>query len=232
MNPVVLELVYEKLMSSISIDVACAMHRMMKKGVYPSSELLVPKSRSDIYPEVYAGQKTVETEEASYSVFVPQRNKRKRAGEEDNTTITEYVRTSVAAKVAAMAKAASDKAENAATTPENSVSNPPEEAKQPPVSTSAPIPPAAAAVPPPTPHYLDIWGKMPPKEPKQMLKCHICKRQVNTLRFAPHLDKCMGIGTTVRAAAMAASGFVPQQLPSASSGAVAKASFSGVGNMK
>jgi Sgf11 (transcriptional regulation protein) len=47
----------------------------------------------------------------------------------------------------------------------------------------------------------DVWGRNPPKEPKEMVECSICNRQVNTLRFAPHLDKCMGIGTTVRAAA-------------------------------
>lgn len=45
----------------------------------------------------------------------------------------------------------------------------------------------------------DIWGRIPTKEPKD-LECSICGRQVNGLRFAPHLDKCMGIGTTSRAA--------------------------------
>ena len=47
----------------------------------------------------------------------------------------------------------------------------------------------------------DIWGRNPPKEPKELVECSICQRQVNTLRFAQHLDKCMGIGTTTRAAA-------------------------------
>lgn len=48
---------------------------------------------------------------------------------------------------------------------------------------------------------LDIWGRLPPKEPKSMINCPLCKRLVNTLRFAPHLDKCMGIGTMSRASA-------------------------------
>ena len=43
--------------------------------------------------------------------------------------------------------------------------------------------------------YLDIWGRIPPKEPKQLCLCQICGRQVSTLRFAPHLDKCMGLST-------------------------------------
>lgn len=47
---------------------------------------------------------------------------------------------------------------------------------------------------------LDIWGRCPPKEPKEAAAaCPICQRSLSTLRFAPHLDKCMGIGTTSRA---------------------------------
>mmetsp|Transcript_23508 Transcript_23508/g.38897 ORF Transcript_23508/g.38897 Transcript_23508/m.38897 type:complete len:172 (+) Transcript_23508:159-674(+) len=48
--------------------------------------------------------------------------------------------------------------------------------------------------------HSDIWGKVPPKEPKRLAKCTICDRDVSALRFAPHLDKCMNLGT-VRAAA-------------------------------
>jgi hypothetical protein len=48
---------------------------------------------------------------------------------------------------------------------------------------------------------VDIWGRLPPKEPETMIDCPLCKRLVNTLRFAPHLDKCMGIGTMSRASA-------------------------------
>jgi hypothetical protein len=43
--------------------------------------------------------------------------------------------------------------------------------------------------------HLDIWGKMPPKEPKQTCACRLCGRHVSALRFAPHLDKCMGLST-------------------------------------
>lgn len=47
----------------------------------------------------------------------------------------------------------------------------------------------------------DIWGRIPAKEPKELVACSICKRQVNGTRFAQHLDKCLGIGTMARAAA-------------------------------
>jgi hypothetical protein len=41
----------------------------------------------------------------------------------------------------------------------------------------------------------DIWGR-PPRPPNENVECSVCNRQVSTVRFAPHLDKCMGIGTT------------------------------------
>ena len=47
----------------------------------------------------------------------------------------------------------------------------------------------------------DIWGRFPLKEAKEMVQCPACKRSYSTLRLAMHLDKCLGIGTTVRSAA-------------------------------
>ena len=43
---------------------------------------------------------------------------------------------------------------------------------------------------------LDIWGRIPPKEPKITVKCQNCGKSVSAIRFAPHLDKCMGLGTS------------------------------------
>ena len=43
---------------------------------------------------------------------------------------------------------------------------------------------------------VDIWGNIPPKEPKTTVKCDICGRHVSALRFAPHLDKCMNLGNS------------------------------------
>ena len=42
----------------------------------------------------------------------------------------------------------------------------------------------------------DIWGRIPPKEPKTNSHCPVCNRSVNVASFARHLDKCMGIGTS------------------------------------
>ena len=220
-NPVVLELVYEKLLSSVSIDIAATMHRLMKQGIYPSSELLIPKSRSEIYPEVYGRDKTtVEEEEHRYSVFVPQRNKRKRLGEKAANPYEDYVdaqytnnNTTTNGKQQNSTVKTPDPAISATTNNNNNNNS-----SKPPVTASS-----NSTFSNNTSH-LDIWGKAPAKEPKEMIECLICGRQVNTLRFAPHLDKCMGIGTTVRAAALAASGFVPQQHLSSGTSATARGS--------
>lgn len=42
----------------------------------------------------------------------------------------------------------------------------------------------------------DIWGRIPSKEPKTTVKCQNCGKNVSAIRFAPHLDKCMGLGTS------------------------------------
>lgn len=47
----------------------------------------------------------------------------------------------------------------------------------------------------------DIWGRFPLKEAKEFIPCPACGRPNSTLRLAMHLDKCMGIGSTVRSAA-------------------------------
>lgn len=51
---------------------------------------------------------------------------------------------------------------------------------------------------------IDIWGRIPLKEPEYSVECTVCKRPVNTLRYAQHLDKCLGIGTLARSAALGA----------------------------
>jgi Sgf11 (transcriptional regulation protein) len=68
-------------------------------------------------------------------------------------------------------------------------------------------PPPPLLPPPPTPkqRYTDIWGNVPAKEPSYWIECTVCKNntKVNALRFASHLDKCMGIRTMSRSASAA-----------------------------
>jgi hypothetical protein len=50
--------------------------------------------------------------------------------------------------------------------------------------------------------HRDVWGKVPGKEAKEPIICPSCGRLFSTMRFALHLDKCMGLGATTRAATL------------------------------
>ena len=47
---------------------------------------------------------------------------------------------------------------------------------------------------------IDIWGRVALKEPAYTVDCVVCHRPMNTLRYAQHLDKCLGLGTMARSA--------------------------------
>lgn len=38
----------------------------------------------------------------------------------------------------------------------------------------------------------DLYGQVPPREPRYTFNCAHCGQKVGVLRYAPHLDKCMG----------------------------------------
>lgn len=72
----------------------------------------------------------------------------------------------------------------------------------------------------------DVWGRIPPKEPKYMVRCGICNRLVNAMRFAPHLDKCMALGVGSRLTTGAGGG------TKNNSGGSGKSKSSSMGNNK
>lgn len=45
---------------------------------------------------------------------------------------------------------------------------------------------------------VDIYGRVPSKEPRHSLACAACGRPVGVGRYAPHLDKCLGKGKAGR----------------------------------
>ncbi|CAB9508606.1 expressed unknown protein [Seminavis robusta] len=258
--PMVLDLVYDKLITSLSVSVACDVHRLIKTGQYPSSELYL-RNRRELYPTLYSNEEQVQEAGQAYYANASEPRKRRRLADPPHEEPYEvYIRknsssantsnnknldsTTQEPKDVDMKSKEQNPDKDATNTTTGSSQQPnqlPDGAtsKSPPVlpqvpssatmpgqvpsaitssSTMAPPAPQPAAStvskttqPPKNTAHLDIWGRCNPKEPKEMMDCLICGRQVNALRFAPHLDKCMGIGTTVRAAALAASGFVPQQ---------------------
>ena len=54
----------------------------------------------------------------------------------------------------------------------------------------------------------------------ELVTCSICKKAVSAARFAPHLEKCMGMGRQARAKRSAAAGAGARSTPVKSSAAV------------
>lgn len=164
------EKLYDRMIDSISTDVACGMHRMVKTGAISYSDLMNPKSRRDIYPSIHKSDHAMEESLHEYVTEVPP-SKRLRRKASMEISSSEHNATSEDAAVVAE----TDTNEQSTTMVTRGHAN---------INTTH-----------------DIWGRIPPKEPKTTAKCPVCSRQISTLRFAPHLDKCMGIGTMSRAAA-------------------------------
>jgi hypothetical protein len=158
--------IYDHMITSICIDVACNMHELIKRGEFSLSELREPFSRREVYPELYKDQEDADIQETleKYSTYVP--NPRKRPHRSVSSS------------------AGNDEAlDDSKSTGGASETNTPEKSAAPTMQTRHTI------------NHSDIWGRTPPKEPKQACECKICGRFVSTLRFAPHLDKCMGLST-------------------------------------
>ena len=169
----IVDSIYEHIVRSICIDVACNMHELIKTGALPPSELRATSSRHEIYPELYDSKSPSEIIEIleSYGTYQTPTVSRKRKlppGEtlEDDPDGQD-----------SPSKSADEESEG-------------DEDFADPSNTVEDKPSAKQAI-----SNLDIWGKFPPKEPKKTVKCPVCSRFVSTSRFASHLDKCMGLST-------------------------------------
>lgn len=168
------ELIYNRMIDSISTDVAASMHRMIKTGAIPYSNLLNPESRRDIYPSVHPTDDDMEESLQEYVTEVPPSKRLRRMESTENNSNSSQNEQVV--------------------TVETTTTTTTETSTQQTSSTMVTRGHHASTT-------TDIYGRVPPKEPKTTAKCPVCSRYVSTSRFAPHLDKCMGIGTMSRAAA-------------------------------
>ena len=166
----IVDSIYEHIVKSVCIDVACNMHELIKTGALPPSELRAPSSRHEIYPDLYKDKSSSEINEIleSHGTYQASSVSRKRKLPSKATTEESPDGPS---------KSADEESEgdDDFVDPSNDVDEKP--------SVKQAI------------SNLDIWGKFPPKEPKTTVKCPECTRFVSTSRFASHLDKCMGLST-------------------------------------
>lgn len=166
----IIDSIYEHIVRSVCIDVACNMHELAKTGTLPTSELRAPPSRHEIYPELYDQKTSFEVNEVleSHGTYQAIKVSRKRKLPSEQTS--EESRDGPSKSADEESEADEDFVD-----PSNDVEE-------------KPIVKQAIS-------NLDIWGKFPPKEPKKTVKCPECNRFVSTSRFASHLDKCMGLST-------------------------------------
>mmetsp|Transcript_49106 Transcript_49106/g.59243 ORF Transcript_49106/g.59243 Transcript_49106/m.59243 type:complete len:229 (-) Transcript_49106:179-865(-) len=169
---------YETLLRSLVIEIACGMHRCAKTGSLPYSEIMTPSPQSDLF----------ENNPFSKAALYDNKNASGADVEDlallDSKKTTQHHNTRMTRSGSSLMNTSGNNspgtidevgisASSALSSSINSVNN------------QLPPPPAGA----------DVWGRIPPKEPIRSAKCQLCGKSISALRFAPHLDKCMGIGT-------------------------------------
>jgi hypothetical protein len=163
----IVQSIYDHLVTSVCIDVASNLHELIKTGEIPISELSEPgSSRQDIFPDLYKDKDPKEIQ-AMLDQYATELPTRSSASR----------KRKFSRQTATNAEDDDDDYEEEEPPPEEPPTTTPS------VQTRQTI------------HHLDIWGRMPPKEPKQTCECQLCGRHVSTTRFASHLDKCMGLST-------------------------------------
>lgn len=188
----VVEAVCEDLLTSMCIEVACSTHRMAKTGILPLSKIMDPTigDHSDACMENDGG-------EAGTSVVGSNNKSRRRSSsilsssilpsEDDTNHTTKRARSDTGAS--SQNEGASEQGDITMTDASFADA----------VSSRSDQQASTAAARVQQSNYaagVDIWGNVPPKEPRTTTKCDICGRQVSALRFAPHLDKCMNLGNS------------------------------------
>ena len=181
----VLQALYDRVLSSICVDLACDVHREIKTSQDPFGLLQGPlKNRRELYPTVH----TFDEEGMQQSL--------KYHATDTPLSLTDVQPSTRLAQLPLRHQQYQPQATLPSQQPQQEGSQ--ERAM---ATANKPESEGSTVVTRHQQSHIDIWGNTPPKEPKTLATCSICGRKVSALRFAPHLDKCMGIGTTVRAAA-------------------------------
>lgn len=216
--------IYDHVLRQVVVVYASNMHQRIKTGEEPCVSSSA-SSRVDMFPELYKGQSSDEIKETldEYATEMPTRqrqplHKRRRQQKGDNDDESE----TAGKKKKEDGEDEEDEddegdddddedfnEEDADDDGDDDDEDPvgkPKEATRPPAEK--PVEGTEAAVAPTTTEQgkeesqekpqqrgVDVWGRIPPKEPKNPVECKLCGRTIATSRFASHLEKCMGLST-------------------------------------
>jgi hypothetical protein len=170
------DIILDDILEHIAADLACEMHYAIKMGMITERS----KRRLDLYSQVHATEEEMMQSLRRYETEEPLQKR--------TSTLTEE----------ALLDVEEQDNEDATTIPSSSLSTP--------TVNNSTTAITAVIMTRHQQNHNDIWNRLPPKEPKKLATCTICNREVSALRFAPHLDKCMQLGSMRGAAAANASG--------------------------
>ena len=202
----ILQSVYDHVLRSVVVSYASNMHEMIKTGHFPASELQTASSRQEIFPDLYRGKSEEEIQALLQEYGTEQipslrSNKRKlRQVAEAIASTDEVIKEKVAEEEEDEDEGDdNDDDDEDFKDDENDVEDEAEAKQDTTKSTSIPTVTTNGGTQSQEveqhPHGVDIWGRIPPKEPKLPVLCTLCGRHISTSRFASHLEKCMGIST-------------------------------------
>ena len=183
----VVDIILEDIVEHIAVEMACEMHHAIKAGKFVER----PKRRLDLYSEIHSSEAQMMESIKKYSTEEPLQKRKAFASVTDQDTMLDLDENDDedARKTASSPCPTGANAISAASTT---------------ISDASANPIGGIVVTRLQQNQKDIWNRLPPKEPKALAKCSICDREVSVVRFAPHLDKCMQLGSLRGAAAAAA----------------------------
>jgi hypothetical protein len=195
---VVRSILYDYLLPKVSIGMACNVHNLIQSGEYSITSLKQPSSRQELYPNIYEGKSEQEM------------------NQELKHYATDFPTTTSSSKKRSFSEVSSkDTSSNSTMTGESTtaavskVENPTGASNTTALGTEPPAPTTTTTITTTSQRQpnCDIWGRIPPKEPKNACLCQVCGRSVSATRFAQHLDKCLQLGNTRPASSGRAASF-------------------------
>jgi hypothetical protein len=201
----IVQSIYDHLVRSVVVGYASNMHEMIKTGGISVSELQTPSSRRDIFPSLYEGKtpEEIQLELDTYATETPSRQSRKRKlrqatqgdGPEAGDGFDDENKDGDKDD-----EDGDDDDDDEDFKDENPDADDDDDGggkTEKPKTVQTPEIPAGTAsqTQEQQPPGVDIWNRIPPKEPKHPVECTLCGRHMSTTRFASHLEKCMGLST-------------------------------------
>jgi hypothetical protein len=211
----IVQAIYDHLLRSVVVGYASNTHEMIKTGGISISELQTPSSRQDIFPSLYEGKtpEEIQRELDAYATEMPSRQSRKRKLRQATIATGTQVGDDLDEENKDGDKDDDDDGDDDDDDDEDFKDDNPDgddddddddggkteksKSTKAPATTKAPETPAITVgqTQERQPPGVDIWNRIPPKEPKHPVECTLCGRHVSTTRFASHLEKCMGLST-------------------------------------